>query len=87
MELKGERESIFFGSIWLDGKNIGVRPVRSAQPVSVPFLPISETEFAGYDLSMARNVRIGFNMNDERSVSGLTMHGEKGDVDIPKMAP
>ena len=87
VELKGERESIFFGSIWLDGKNIGVRPVRSAQPVSVPFLPISETEFAGYDLSMARNVRIGFNMNDERSVSGLTMHGEKGDVDIPKMAP
>jgi CubicO group peptidase (beta-lactamase class C family) len=87
VELKGERESIFFGSIWLDEKNIGVRPVRSAQAVVVPFLPISESEFAGYDLSMARNVHISFHMTEEGLVSGLIIHGEKGDVDIPKIAP
>lgn len=87
VELKGERGSIFFRSIWLDGKNIGVGPVRSAQPVAVPFLPLSETEFAGYDLSMATNVRITFNMNDEGSVSGLTIHGKKGKVDVRKLNP
>ena len=87
VELKGERESIFFGSIWLEGKNIGVRPVRSAQPIAVPFLPLSETEFAGHDLSMAQNVHISFNLTDDGSVLSLTIHGKRGKVDMRKLNP
>lgn len=87
VELRGERGSIFFRSIWLDGKNIGVGPIRSAQPVAMVFLPLSETEFAGYDLSMAKNVHISFSLTGEGSVSGMTVHSKKAEVNVPKVSP
>jgi CubicO group peptidase (beta-lactamase class C family) len=86
VELKGEKGSIFFSSIWLDDQNIGVAPVRSAKTVSIPFLPVSKSEFAGYHLGMAQEVRISFQAGEGDSVVGLTIHCTGADVDARKSA-
>jgi CubicO group peptidase (beta-lactamase class C family) len=58
--VRGERGNLVFRLIWRDGKNVGIGPLDIATPVSYPFLPVSDTEFAGYDLVTARQVNIGF---------------------------
>ena len=80
VELQGEHGSIYFLSIWLGGKNIGVAPVRFAETVSVPFLPLSETEFAGYDLGMARTIRLRFQTDDSGYATGLLIPGPSSDL-------
>jgi len=86
VELKGERGSIFFRSIWRDNKNIGIEPVEYAQPFSVPFLPLTETDFAGYHLGMAKNVRISFNLDHDKSVISLTIHCTDDIIDATKIS-
>ena len=49
-----------FRLIWQDDKNIGIGPLDIVTPASYPFLPVSDTEFAGYDLVTAKQVNIGF---------------------------
>ena len=85
VELKGERGSIFFRSIWRDNKNIGISPVENAQPLSIPFLPLTLTDFAGYHLGLAKELRISFNLDNNSSVTGLTIHTQDGNVEAYKI--
>jgi len=80
VQLKGERGSIFFQLYWRDRLNIGVGPMMSPPEFSIPFMPISDTEFAGYHLGIARNVSVSFSLDDKGSVTGLSLH--KPDRDI-----
>jgi CubicO group peptidase (beta-lactamase class C family) len=86
VELKGEKGSIFFSSIWLDDQNIGVAPIPSAKTVSIPFLPVSKSEFAGYHLGMAQEVRVSFQAGEGGSVAVLTVHCTGADIDARKLA-
>ena len=86
VELKGEKGSIFFSSIWLEDKNIGVAPVRSAKTIAIPFLPLSKSEFAGYHLGMAHDVRVTFQTGDGGLVAGLTIHCTGADIKARKLA-
>lgn len=85
VQLKGEKGSIFFGLYWRGQKNIGVSPVMSVPDLSVPFMSISGNEFAGYHLDMAVNMRLSFNIDDKGFVTGLTVHGPRGDVSAFKI--
>lgn len=80
VELRGERGSIYFLSIWKDGQNIGVAPVRRAQGLTVPCMPVSNTEFAGYDLGMAKNVSLRFETDDAGHVTRLAVPGPLGEL-------
>ncbi|HEX7401661.1 MAG TPA: hypothetical protein VF369_05730, partial [candidate division Zixibacteria bacterium] len=73
VELKGERGNIFFRLIWRGHENIGVGPAMSAQTISIPFLPLTLTDFAGYHLGMAKNIRISFNLDNNGSFTGLSI--------------
>ena len=85
VELKGEKGSVLFLLVWKDGKNLGVGPVESEQVISMPFLPISETEFTGYHLGMAKNVSISFNISDGDSVLSLVLHKKSGKLEAVKV--
>jgi CubicO group peptidase (beta-lactamase class C family) len=80
VELKGEQGSIFFRLIWRNNTNIGVGPVRSVQTFSIPFLPLTLTDFAGYHVGMAKNVRISFYVDDKNSVTSLSVRVSGEDV-------
>jgi len=87
IELAGEKRSLFFHLTWLKGELFGLRPDLSAQSVTVLLLPLSESDFAGYHLGYAQNVRVSFNLNDEGVVADLTVHEESGDVELHKLSP
>ncbi|MFH1336718.1 MAG: serine hydrolase domain-containing protein [Candidatus Zixiibacteriota bacterium] len=85
VELRGERGSIFFRLIWRGHENIGVGPAMSAQTISIPFLPLTLTDFAGYHLGMAKNLRISFNLTNNGSVAGLTIRTVDENVEAYKI--
>ncbi len=75
VELQAERGSIFFQLIWQGDKNIGLRPLEFAQPLSITFLPLSHTEFAGYDLALARNMKVSFIFDEKGVTKSCVIHG------------
>ena len=79
IELKGEKDSIYFMLYWQGKKNVGVAPTPPPGEMAIPFVPSSEsgTEFAGYRIDTAINTRIGFRMDDKGSVTGLTIPGNQ----------
>ncbi len=77
IELKGEKGSIYFALYWQDMKNIGVAPSMGVPDLTFPFLPLSETGFAGYHLDMARNFRMSFQADGEGNVEGLICENEE----------
>jgi hypothetical protein len=77
VELKGESSSMFFMLYWKDKKNVGVGPTPPPGEMAIPFLPISEAEFAGYRIDTAIGTKIGFKMNDKGAVIGLTLPENK----------
>jgi len=77
VELKGENGSLFFMLYWRDKKNVGVGPTPPPGEMAIPFLPISEAEFAGYRIDTAMGTKIGFKMNDKGAVIGLTLPENK----------
>jgi CubicO group peptidase (beta-lactamase class C family) len=80
VELKGEKSSIFFELYWQDNKNVGVGPAPSPEEMTLPFLPISETELAGYRIDSAINTKIGFKLDDNGSIIGLVVPGKENFV-------
>ena len=76
IELGGEKGSIYFALYWQDMKNVGVAPAMGVPDLTFPFLPLSETDFTGYDLDMARNFRMSFKMDGEGNVTGLVCENE-----------
>jgi len=85
VELKGERESIFFRLIWQGHENIGVGPAMSAQTLSIPFLRLTLSDFAGYHLGMAKNLRISFNLDNNGFVTGLSIRTIDENVEAYKI--
>jgi CubicO group peptidase (beta-lactamase class C family) len=79
VQLKGEKGSIFFGLYWQNKKNIGVAPVMAIPEISIPFRLISGTEFNGYRLDMAKNIRISFVVDEKGTVKGLKVPSPKKD--------
>ncbi len=73
--LRGERGSIYFQSIWRGVQNIGVGPLDDAPQLEMTFMPVSTTEFVGYDLGMAKIVRMAFALDGRDSVKTLTIQG------------
>jgi hypothetical protein len=51
--------------------NVGIAPEEGVPELSVPFLPLGGSKFAGYHLDMARNFRISFLSDDKGIVTGL----------------
>jgi CubicO group peptidase (beta-lactamase class C family) len=85
VEFRGDEGSIFFRLVWRNGEIIGLDLARSGQVHAVPLLPLSESEFAGYNLAIARNVRASFVLDGDGVVVGLTVHAEDGDVDATRL--
>lgn len=77
VELKGEKGSMFFELYWKDGVNIGVAPTTTPGEMSLPFLLFSGTEFVGYKIDSAVSSKIGFKMDEEGSVIGLFIPGNR----------
>ena len=75
VELKGEKGSMFFMLYWKDKKNVAVGPTPPPGEMALPFLPVSETEFAGYRIDSAISAKIGFKMDDKGVVIGLRLPG------------
>jgi len=74
--LRGERGNLVFRLVWRDGKNVGIGPLDIVTPVSYSFLPVSDTEFAGYDLVTAKQVNIGF-IAKSSAPDVLTIYGKQ----------
>lgn len=77
VELKGEKESMFFILFWRGKKNVGVGPTMPPGDMALPFLPVSETEFVGYRIDTAMSSRLEFKFDDEGNVIGLAAPGEE----------
>jgi len=85
VELKGERGSAAFRVMWQGGKIAGLRPTRSTEPASTPFLPLSDGELAGYDLDMARNIRLAVSFDRNGAVTAFTLPAHGGSVTARKV--
>jgi CubicO group peptidase (beta-lactamase class C family) len=79
VQLKGEKESIYFDLYWKEGKNVGVAPRRQPENLSLPILPLenNKNEFAGYHLPLAKTIRLSFKTGKNRRIEGLTLHGHQ----------
>jgi CubicO group peptidase (beta-lactamase class C family) len=86
VELQAERGSIFFQLIWSGDKNIGLRALDFWQPLYITFLPVSRTEFAGYDLALARNMKVSFILDEKGMAKSLIIHGPEKKAEAAKMA-
>jgi CubicO group peptidase (beta-lactamase class C family) len=76
VELKGEKGSLFFELYWQDNKNVGVGPTPPPGDMALPFLPVSETEFAGYRIDSAVGAKVEFKMDDKGNLTGLILPGK-----------
>ncbi len=85
VQLKGEKGSIYFSLYWRNKMNIGVGPLMGIQEISVPFMPVSGTEFAGYHLGMAKNIRLSFGVDSSGAITGLTVNNPSGDLSARKI--
>ena len=77
VELKGEKGSMFFVFFWRGNKNVGVGPTMPPGEMTLPFLPVSETEFVGYRIDTAMSSRLEFKFDAEGNVIGLAAPGEE----------
>jgi len=79
VQLEGEKSSLFFGLYWRDRTNIGVAPLRSVPDLSVPFMPLSGNEFAGYRLDIAKKTNVRFEVDETGKVLGLALRSPGGE--------
>ena len=71
VELKGERGGILLRLIWEEGHIVGMEPTRSRAVGVTPLQPISGTDFAGYDLALAKSVRVAFTTDRHGSPTSM----------------
>jgi hypothetical protein len=74
---QGERAIRF---VWAEGKIVGLRSRRSPEPARLLLQPISQKEFAGYDLERAENVGFLFALDEKGAVTGVSAPREGGTV-------
>ncbi|MGD9346390.1 MAG: serine hydrolase domain-containing protein, partial [Candidatus Aminicenantes bacterium] len=87
VELKGDRGSLYFDLIWRDFKIVGLGVAMHAPDLSVPFLSSTSggNDFAGYHLDMARNFRIGFQVDEDGNVTSLMIPNEDGPLKATRL--
>ena len=79
VELKGEKGSFYFGLFWKDNKNIGIAPAMGVPNLSIPFLPVSSGQFAGYHLELGQGFQVRFQETEGKVVS-LSVKTAEGPV-------
>lgn len=79
VKLKGKKENLFMSLIWLNGKIIGLEPMFmfSLKIAEISSYTLSNNEFAGYNLGIAKNVRLSFSEDSRGSITGPFIHGKK----------
>ena len=79
VQLRGEKESIYFDLYWKESKNVGVSPRRQPEHLALPILPLegNKNEFAGYHLPLAKTIRLSFKTGKDGRVAGLTIHNDQ----------
>lgn len=84
VQLKGEKESIYFDLYLKEGKNVGVAPRMRPENLALPILPLesNKNEFAGYHLPMAKTIRLTFKTAKDGGVEGLTIHNDQTGQDF-----
>jgi hypothetical protein len=87
VELKGDRGSLYFDLIWRDFKIVGLGVAVHAPDLSVPFLSLTSggNDFAGYHLDMARNFRIGFQVDEDGNITSLMIPDEDGPIKATRL--
>ena len=83
VELKGREGSLFFGLIWEGDKNIGVRTMMAPSSVRIPFLPVTDMEFAGYHLAAGKVLTLHFVRKNER-IAGILLSSGAGEISAGK---
>lgn len=63
---------------------MNIDPVPFLAPL-YRFVPVSKTEFAGYNFTNNEEVRVDFRKDENGNVSGLTVRGQSGDVFAKKL--
>jgi CubicO group peptidase (beta-lactamase class C family) len=69
---KGQKGERAIRVRWEEGKIVGLGSRRSTEPARLLLQPVSEDEFAGYDLERAENVRFVFTLDPKGAVTGLS---------------
>jgi hypothetical protein len=85
VELKGEKGSVYFVLVWRDRKNVGVGPTSPPGEMAIPFMPVSDSEFAGYRIDTAVNSRVEFRMDEKGVVKALAFPGIKDIIALKEM--
>lgn len=85
VELKGDKGTAVFGLLWHASSIIGIDLMRQS-PTVTPFMLLSDTEFAGYHLGLAKNINIKFSVDESGSVIGLTVLTKWGEVAAKKIS-
>ncbi len=71
VELKGDRGGIVFRLIWEAGHIVDMEPTRSRAVGVTPLQRISGTDFAAYDLALAKPVRVAFTTDRHGSPTSM----------------
>jgi CubicO group peptidase (beta-lactamase class C family) len=77
VELKGQKGSVYFVLIWQDMQNVGVGPTPPPGRMAIPFMPVSEDEFAGFRIDSGIDSRLDFLQDDKGNVRGIGIPGKK----------
>jgi CubicO group peptidase (beta-lactamase class C family) len=83
VELKCEKENVALGLIWRKGKFWGI--TQEPDYPSMPLKPVSKQTFAGYHLSLAKNVEIRFSIDNDGFADKLTINADYGKVIAVKL--
>lgn len=78
VQLRHEKEMAEFGFLWRNGKLWGL--TTGPDPTYMPIQPISEDNFAGYHLGLAKNVQFSFMVDGQGGILGLKIHKLNGDI-------
>ncbi|MGD9401508.1 MAG: serine hydrolase domain-containing protein [bacterium] len=79
--LKGdEGGELVFGLHWSGGALIDISPAAGVPPVSMRLAPLSQTQFAGYNVGWGKGVTIDFDVDRHNSVRALTIMTASGDI-------
>jgi len=82
--LEGEKNRMSLRVLWESEKSFDIEPMFSADFQSLTLKPVSDTEFAGYDIGFARTTRIRFAKDDRGTVISMIFPKEGGEVELKR---
>ncbi len=78
VELKGEKGSMYFFLFWQNKKNVGVGPTPPPGEMAIPFVSVSDREFAGFRIDSGIDSRLVFKLDEKGDVTGIAIPGKEG---------